>query len=71
MVAAILTFFAVRLAGRPADREHPYGHRRAENLAALGEAAILLGGGAFVSVEAIDHLLAAAGAARRTGTCSR
>jgi cation diffusion facilitator family transporter len=56
VVAAILTLAAIRLGGRPADREHPYGHRRAENLAALGEAAILSGGGAFVVVEAIDRL---------------
>ena len=60
VVAAALTFFAVRLGGRPADRGHPYGHRRAENLAALGEAAILLAGGLLVSVEAIRHLLAGA-----------
>jgi cation diffusion facilitator family transporter len=57
VIAAILTFFAVRLGGRPADPEHPYGHRRAENLGALGEAAILLAGGLFVAVEAITHLL--------------
>ena len=44
VLAAVLTFFAVRLGGRPADRGHPYGHRRAENLGALGEAAILIGG---------------------------
>jgi divalent metal cation (Fe/Co/Zn/Cd) transporter len=36
VVAATLTFFAVRLGGRPADPGHPYGHRRAENLGALG-----------------------------------
>jgi cation diffusion facilitator family transporter len=58
VVAATLTFFAVRLGGRPADPEHPYGHRRAENLGALGEAAILLGGGLIVTVEALSHLLA-------------
>jgi cation diffusion facilitator family transporter len=57
VIAATLTFFAVRLGGRPADPEHPYGHRRAENLGGLGEAAILLGGGLFVAVEAIAHLL--------------
>jgi len=56
VVAAILTLGAIRLGGRPADDDHPYGHRRAENLAALGEAAILSGGGAFVVVEAIDRL---------------
>jgi cation diffusion facilitator family transporter len=61
VIAAVLTFFAVRLAGRPADRGHPYGHRRAENLGALGESAILLAGGLFVSIEAVSHLSAGAG----------
>jgi cation diffusion facilitator family transporter len=56
VVAAILTLSAIRLSGRPADFEHPYGHRRAENLAALGEAAILIGGGIVVIVEAISRL---------------
>jgi cation diffusion facilitator family transporter len=58
VIAAILTLLAIRLGGQPPDREHPYGHRRAENLAALGEAAILSGGGAFVVIEAIDRLRA-------------
>lgn len=56
VVAAILTLVAVRLGGQPPDREHPYGHRRAENLAALGEAAILTGGGVFVVIEAFGRL---------------
>jgi cation diffusion facilitator family transporter len=56
VVAAVLTFFAIRLGGRPADENHPYGHRRAENLAALGEAAILIAGGVVVTVEAIGRL---------------
>jgi cation diffusion facilitator family transporter len=56
VVAAILTFFAIRLGVRPADANHPYGHRRAENLGALGEAAILAGGGIFIVVEAVGQL---------------
>jgi len=63
VIAAVLTFFAVKLGGRPADFEHPYGHRRAENLGALGEAALLLGGGVLVSVEAVTRLLGSAAAA--------
>jgi cation diffusion facilitator family transporter len=59
VAAAILTFFAVRLGRRPADPEHPYGHRRAENLGALGEAALLLAGGLIVSVSALAHLISA------------
>jgi len=59
VIAATLTFFAVRLGGRPADPEHPYGHRRAENLGALGEAVILLAGAAIVGSAAIGHLAGA------------
>jgi cation diffusion facilitator family transporter len=61
VVAAILTFFAVRLGRQPADPEHPYGHARAENLGALGEAGTLLAGGLVVAVEAIKHLLSPSG----------
>jgi cation diffusion facilitator family transporter len=42
LVAALLTFFAVGVAGRPADRGHHFGHGKAEHLAALGEGAILV-----------------------------
>jgi cation diffusion facilitator family transporter len=56
VVAAVVTFFAVRLGARPADLSHPYGHRRAENLSALAEATILVGGGLFVTIEAIGRL---------------
>jgi cation diffusion facilitator family transporter len=41
LVAALLTFFAVGIAGKPADRGHQYGHGKAEHLAALAEAAVL------------------------------
>jgi cation diffusion facilitator family transporter len=56
LVAALLTFFAVRVAGRPADREHPYGHGKAEHLSALGEGAILVVASLVIAVEAIDRL---------------
>jgi cation diffusion facilitator family transporter len=57
VIAAILTFAAIKLGGRPADAEHPYGHRRAENLAALAEAAIIAAGGLIVTFEAVRQLL--------------
>ena len=41
LVAALLTFFAVGVAARPADPGHQYGHGKAEHLAALAEASVL------------------------------
>jgi len=41
LVAALLTFFAIGVAVRPADEQHQYGHGKAEHLAALAEAAFL------------------------------
>jgi cation diffusion facilitator family transporter len=51
-VAALLTLYAVRIAVRPPDRDHPYGHGKAEHLAALGEAAFLALASAFIGVQA-------------------
>src|SRR6516162_4369693 len=42
LVAALMTFFAVRVSGRPPDRSHLYGHGKVENLSALAETALLI-----------------------------
>ena len=56
LVAALLTFFAVGVAARPADATHTYGHGKAEHLAALGEAGILVLASLFVAARAIMRL---------------
>jgi cation diffusion facilitator family transporter len=56
LVAALLTFFAVGVAGRPADPGHQYGHGKAEHLAALGEGAILVLASAAIVWRAIVRL---------------
>ena len=57
LVAALLTYFAVRVAARPADLQHQFGHGKAEHLAALSEAAVLSAVSLFISVRAIERLL--------------
>jgi cation diffusion facilitator family transporter len=54
---ACVTLFAVRLAAKPPDDTHPYGHGRAENLAALGEAFVMALVGAGLAVAATSRLL--------------
>jgi cation diffusion facilitator family transporter len=56
LVAALLTFFAVGVAARPADPGHPYGHAKAEHLAALGEAAILVAASVVIAWRALWRL---------------
>jgi cation diffusion facilitator family transporter len=59
LLAAIVTLFAVRVAGRPADRLHPYGYGKAENLGALAETVILLVTCVWIVYEAIRRLTGA------------
>jgi cation diffusion facilitator family transporter len=58
-VAALLTFFAVRVAARPADVTHQFGHGKAEHLSALAEAAFLALVSVFIGVRAIERLTGA------------
>ncbi len=57
VAAALLTFAAVRLATKPPDANHPFGHGRAENLAALGEAILMFFVGIGVLIEAVHKLV--------------
>src|SRR5882672_5367315 len=59
-LATGVTWMAVRVADRPADASHPYGHGKFENLAALGEATLLLLLGGGVMVEAVARISAGA-----------
>jgi cation diffusion facilitator family transporter len=61
-VAALLTFFAVGVAGRPADPSHQYGHGKAEHLGALAEATILVGASLFIAWRAVLRLAGSSGA---------
>ena len=56
LIAALLTFYAVGVAGRPADTGHAYGHGKAEHLAALGEAAILVVASLLIAWRALWRL---------------
>jgi len=63
LVAALLTFFAIGVAVRPADEGHQYGHGKAEHLAALGEATVLALVSLAVAALAVSRLAGAADAA--------
>jgi ferrous-iron efflux pump FieF len=55
--ASLLNFFAVRHAAIPADREHRFGHGKAEPLAALAQSAFLVGSALLLMFEAMRRLI--------------
>ncbi|MBS1181732.1 MAG: fieF [Proteobacteria bacterium] len=59
-IATLVTFLAVRFADRPADDDHPYGHGKFEDLAALGEGMLLLVLAGGVAMEAWNRFIEAA-----------
>ncbi len=61
LIAALLTFFAVGVAVRPADLGHQYGHGKAEHLAALAEGTILVAASAVIVWRAISRLASSGG----------
>jgi cation diffusion facilitator family transporter len=56
LVAALVTFVAVRFSGRPADDKHHYGHGKIENLSALFETLLLLATSLWIIYEAFQRL---------------
>lgn len=57
LVAAIVTFFAVRISAVPADKDHPYGHGKVENISALFETMLLLLTCGWIIYEAANRLI--------------
>ena len=52
-----ITFLALKMAGTPADEEHPFGHGKAEGLAAAVQAMLVLGAGGFIIYSAIQRII--------------
>jgi cation diffusion facilitator family transporter len=56
LVAAVVTFLAVRISDKPADYEHTYGHGKIENFSALVETVLLFVTCAWIIYEAIRRI---------------
>jgi cation diffusion facilitator family transporter len=57
LVAALMTYFAVRISDRPPDRTHLYGHGKIESLSALFETLLLLATCVWIVREAVHRLV--------------
>jgi cation diffusion facilitator family transporter len=56
VISTVVVLFALRVAQRPADDEHPYGHTRAEGIAATNVAVIIIISAILVGWEALRQI---------------
>lgn len=57
LLAAVIAFFSVKNSSRPADRDHPFGHGKIENISGTLEAALIFVAAGWIIYEAIGRLL--------------
>ncbi len=57
LLAAVIAFFGLRAAGKPADREHPFGHGKWENVSGSIEAVLIFGAAVWIIYEAIGRIV--------------
>lgn len=67
LVASIIAFMAVRQSGKPADKTHPYGHGKFENLAGIIEALLILVAALGIFYQAVSKMLEGGGAVHSLG----
>ncbi|MDW8290721.1 MAG: cation diffusion facilitator family transporter [Armatimonadota bacterium] len=57
LLAALIALVSVRIAERPPDAQHPYGHGKAEGISAAIEALLIVGAAIWIIVESVDRIL--------------
>lgn len=57
LFASIITFYALRVAAAPADREHRFGHGKSEAIAGLAQTLIITASALYVGVQAVLRLI--------------
>ena len=57
LVAAVITYFSVRISDKPADRQHQFGHGKIENFSALLETLLLVITCVWIIYEAVNRLI--------------
>jgi cation diffusion facilitator family transporter len=60
LCAVAVTFIAIRVATKPADREHPFGHGKAENIAAIVQAMLIFIVGGLIIYSAVHKIMVGA-----------
>jgi cation diffusion facilitator family transporter len=60
LAAAVVAFFSVRISDKPADREHPFGHGKAENISGVIEAILIFAAAGIIIYRAVQRIITGA-----------
>jgi len=60
LIAVTITFFAINIATKPADKEHPFGHDKAENISAVVQAVLIFTAAGVVIYSATNRIVSGA-----------
>ena len=60
LFAIVVTFFAINIATKPADEEHPFGHGKVENIAAIVQAMLIFTAGGLIIYSAVRRIITGA-----------
>ena len=58
LIASTIAFLSVRSSGKPADREHPYGHGKIENISGIAEGVLIFVAAGMIIYEAVKKFFA-------------
>jgi cation diffusion facilitator family transporter len=57
LAAAVVAFFSVRVSDKPADKEHPFGHGKAENISGAVEAVLIFVAAGIIIYQAVQRII--------------
>lgn len=60
LFASLVTFFSLRFAGKPADREHPFGHGKAESISGVVQGGLIFAAAAYIFYQAVTRIVVGA-----------
>jgi cation diffusion facilitator family transporter len=60
LFASLVTFFSLRFAAKPADREHPFGHGKVESISGVVQGVLIAAAAAFILYQSINRIVVGA-----------
>ena len=57
LMAAMMAYYSIKIADKPADEDHPFGHGKYENISGVVEALLIFGASGWIIFNAVNRLI--------------